>query len=185
MDELRKVASRIRELREACDCTAAELAAGLGIAEEAYLAYEQENADVPISVLYYIARRFNVGLSELLTGRSSRLDTICVVRKDRAPVIDRHPGYSFMSLAGGFSGKVMEPLLVVIEAGDAAAALASHRGQEFNMVLAGTVELQWHGRAVTLETGDCVYFDPSRPHGHSAKGGKSATFLTVITEMEM
>jgi quercetin dioxygenase-like cupin family protein len=184
MDELRKIAPRIRELREVCDCTAAEVAAGLGIAEEDYLAYEREDADIPISVLYYIARRFNVGLSELLTGSSARLDTICVVRKDRAPVIERHAGYSFMSLAGGFSGKVMEPLLVVIEAGDSKAALASHRGQEFNMVLAGTVELLWDGRAVILETGDSVYFDPNRPHGHSAVGGKPATFLTVITEME-
>jgi transcriptional regulator with XRE-family HTH domain len=184
MEELSKVAQRIRGLREACDCTAADVAAGLGIPVESYLAYEREGADVPISVLYYIARRFHVGLSELLTGSPARLDTVCVVRKDRAPVIDRHPGYSFMSLAGGFSGKVMEPLLVVIEAGDGPAALASHRGQEFNMVLAGTIELLWDGRAVVLEAGDCAYFDPSRPHGHSALNGQPATFLTVITEME-
>ena len=182
MEELNQIPARIRELREACDCPAAEVAGELGIAEADYLAYEQEGADVPISVLYHIARKFNVDFSVLATGKPSRLDTLCVVRQSKAPAVDRYPGYSFRSLAGGFIGKVMEPLLVTVEPGGQDVALVTHRGQEFNMVLSGTVEFLFDGRSVLLRTGDCVYFDPTRPHGQKAADGLPATFLTVITE---
>jgi len=185
VEELNQIPARIRELREACDCPAAELAGELGIGEAAYLAYEQEGADVPISVLYHIARKFKVDFSVLATGKPSRLESLCVVRQSKAPAVDRYPGYSFKSLAGGFIGKVMEPLLVTVEpvdSSDPGAALVTHPGQEFNMVLSGAIEFLFGDRSVLLQTGDCVYFDPAHPHGQKAAGGQPATFLTVITE---
>jgi quercetin dioxygenase-like cupin family protein len=74
----------------------------------------------------------------------------------------------------------MEPLLVTMEPVDYTPDPVAHGGQEFNLCLEGTMELLFDGKVIRLEAGDCVYFNPSRPHGQRAVGGK-ARFLTVIT----
>ena len=41
----------------------------------------------------------------------------------------------------------------------------THEGQEFNMVLEGTMQLYIGGKTLTLNEGDSIYFDSSVPHG--------------------
>jgi len=88
----------------------------------------------------------------------------------------------FESLAHRFVGKLMEPLLVTLNPSDERAAPVTHNGQEFNMVLEGTVILTYDGKEHILEEGDAVYFDPAHPHGQHAAGNTKARFLTVIIE---
>jgi len=181
-DETRQIAGRLKEIREACGYTLEETALRLGIVTEQYIGYEENGENIPISVLYKLATDYGVDINELLTGKSPKLDTYCVVRKDKSPVIDRHPGYHFESLAFRFKRRIMEPLMVIVEPNDTAAALITHTGQEFNYVIEGAVTVTLGGDIITLEEGDCVYFDPSIPHGQRAAGSKTAKFLTVIAE---
>ena len=78
--------------------------------------------------------------------------------------------------------QVMEPLMVTVQPDDTDMSLVSHSGQEFNYVVEGSVMVILGDEEVVLEAGDCVYFDPSLPHGQKAYGGKAAKFLTVIAE---
>ena len=180
MDEIRQMAARIRELREICDFTAAEVAQKLNIAEADYIRYETEGDDVPINVLFRLAAVLGVDLNELLTGRAPHLESYCLVRRGKGRTTDRYPGYGFQSLAYTYKHRVMEPLLVTVEPGGQDAAPVTHGGQEFNICLEGTMELLFDGKAIRLEEGDSVYFNPGRPHGQRAVGGR-ARFLTVIT----
>jgi transcriptional regulator with XRE-family HTH domain len=180
MQEIQQMAARIHELREICGFSTKEVACKLEIPEEDYIRYETDGHDVPINILFRLAAVLGVDLNELLTGRAPHLESYCLVKHGQGKVIDRYPGYGFQSLAYTYKHRVMEPLLVTVEPGGEKEEPVSHGGQEFNICLEGTMELIFDGKAIRLEEGDSVYFNPSRPHAQRAVGGRTR-FLTVIT----
>lgn len=181
MEEIRQIAARIRELREISDYSPEDVAEKLGIPTAQYLGYETNGEDIPINVLYRLARLYGVDLGEILSGHAAHLDTYCLVKKGRGRHIDRYPGYTFHSLAYTYKHRMMEPLLVSLTPGEPDAALVTHGGQEFNLCLSGTMELLFNGKVLRLEEGDSIYFNPAYPHGQRAVDGP-VTFLTVIAE---
>jgi mannose-6-phosphate isomerase-like protein (cupin superfamily) len=66
------------------------------------------------------------------------------------------------------------------EPDDAPFPLNSHRGQEFNYVLSGTLKIVVHKHELVLNEGDSLFFDSSFEHGMKALGGKPAQFLAII-----
>ena len=181
-EEKMKISERIRELREIFDLTEEEMARETGVDTQKYIEYETSGEDIPISVLYHISQKFGVDLSEILTGEPARISTLQVCRRGKGKTIDRYPGYMFESLAPRFTQKIMEPLLVTLIPGEPEAALVTHEGQEFNLVLEGTIVISYDDKEHILNAGDAVYFDPTHPHGQKAIGKDKARFLTVITE---
>ncbi len=181
MKQINEIASRIRELREVCDYTVEQLASELGLTVAQYEGYEQ-NGDFPISVIYEISNKFNVDFNELITGEPSRIDTFQVVRRGQGRSISRFPGYRFKDLAFRYADKIMQPLLVTLEPSDEPAKLVTHSGQEFNLVLEGSIAIVFEDREIILNEGDCIYFNPTYPHGQRCEGDVKASFLTMIAE---
>jgi transcriptional regulator with XRE-family HTH domain len=177
-----QIGLRIKGLREACDITREELAEELGIPHDTYAAYEETGADVPISAIYHIANRFGVDLTEILTGTGAKLDTYQVVKAGAGRSVSRYPGYRYQDLAWLYTHKIMQPLLVTLDPSDEPAELVTHTGQEFNIVLHGTVVVVFDGRDLVLEAGDSVYFNPTHPHGQRCGGDTQAAFVTIIAE---
>lgn len=180
--EINEIAQRLKGLREVCGYTIEELCDELGFDVETYTKYEEVGDDIPISAIYAVANKFGVDFAEIVTGRSARLNTYQVVRKGCGEDIKRYPGYAFEDLAFRYSGKIMQPLLVTLDPSDEPAALVSHSGQEFNMVLEGQIELVFGEQTIVLNKGDSIYFDPNYVHGQRCKGDEKAVFLTVIAE---
>ncbi len=151
--------------------------------EEATLqGYEEDGKDIPISVIYEIANKFKVDFTEIVTGVPARLDTYHIVRRGEGRVVNRNPEYHFEDLAFRYADKIMQPLLVTLEPTDAPAKLITHPGQEFNLVLEGTVVLCIGEKEFQLHAGDSIYFNPTLPHGQRCGGAEKARFVTVITE---
>lgn len=180
--EFTEIGLRIKGLREACDIPREEMAAELGIDTPTYAAYEETGADVPISALFHMANRFGVDLNAILTGISSKLDTYQVVRAGTGRTVDRYPGYYYQDMAWGFAHKIMQPLLVTLDPSDEPAELVTHSGQEFNLVMKGTVIITFGDKELVLEPGDSIYFNPLLPHGQRCGGDEPAQFVTVIAE---
>jgi len=181
-EEMLMISERIRELREIFGIAQEEMARETGVDTAKYIEYESSGEDIPISVLYHISQKFNVDLSEILTGEPARISTMQICRRGKGKTIDRYPGYMFESLAPRFTHKIMEPLLVTLIPGEPEAALVTHSGQEFNLVLEGMIAITYDDKEHILNAGDAVYFDPTHPHGQKAIGKDKARFLTVITE---
>lgn len=180
--EMKQIAARLREIREICGYSLEDVATKLGIAREQYEGYEENGENIPISVLYQLSHEYGVDITEILTGKSPRLSNYCVVKQGQSTGIDRCPGYHFESLAYKFKRRIMEPLMVSVEPDERNMALITHAGQEFNYVVEGTIQVVLGDEEITLEAGDCIYFDPALPHGQKAIGGP-AKFLTVIAEL--
>ncbi len=181
MDNYLQIASRIRELREICNYSEEEVCKKIDLDISIYKQYEQNGKNIPISVMYDLANLFGVDFTEILTGDSPKLDSYCVVKKGKGINIDRYEGYTFEGIAYKFINKKMEPMIVTVEKNDDSPDLVCHNGQEMNYVLEGTIEVVFGDRKVELNEGDCIYFDPTRPHGQIAKS-PVARFLTIICE---
>ena len=180
--ELAAIGQRMRGLREACDVTIEEMAADLDVDVERYKRWEATGAGVPISAVYHMARKFGVEFTEILTGTAAKLNTFQVVRAGQGKNVERYPGYHYDDLAWRFADKIMQPLEVVLDPSDEPAKLVSHGGQEFNLVLEGTVIVSWEDQEFVLEAGDSIYFNPAHPHGQRCGGSIPAKFVTIIAE---
>ena len=182
MDEIREIAARIKELRESCDCTREELAKELNLELAVYIGYEEDGRDIPISVIYQISKKFKVDFSEIVTGTSAKLRSYQVVSAGEGQQADRYPGYSFQDLAYRFSKKIMQPFIVTLDPSNKPAALVTHEGEEFNLVLEGAIVVTFGDKELVLNQGDSIYFNPNYPHGQKCSGNVTAKFLTMIAE---
>jgi len=179
-DQLKQIASRIRALREIVGLTQEEAAEAFGIPGLIYAAYESGNQDIPVSLLYQIANKFGVELTAILTGDEPRLHEYCLVRKGMGVAVERREEYKYQSLAFNFIHKKAEPFLVSADPDGGEIHLNSHPGQEFNYLLEGTLKIVIGRHELTLEAGDSLYFDATRPHGMQALGDRAARFLAII-----
>ncbi len=181
-NEMAQISARIIEMREIIGLSREDMAREIGVEPHVYEQYEATGENIPISALYHMAHLFKVDMSEIITGRTPRLDTYCVVPAGKGVNIDRFPGYNFEGLAYKFINKVMEPMIVTVEPKDDDPELVSHGGQELNYVLEGSVLVLFDDKRLLLNEGDSIYFNPAHPHGQKAMNNKKARFLTVITE---
>lgn len=182
-EQIVQIAARIREMREILALDTADIARKLGITEAEYLAYEQGRDDIPIGVLYAVAGVFEIDPTELLTGEKPRMAGYTIVRAGHGTDIERCPGYHFTALATNYIGRDMEPMIVEVSPSDSTPELIVHSGQEFNLVLEGTVGVIIKDKEFVLKQGDFIYFDPRVPHGQKAIS-EPAKFLTVINEWD-
>jgi transcriptional regulator with XRE-family HTH domain len=179
-EQIKAIAARIKDLRTFSDISAKDLAARLKISEEEYLEYETGNRDISIGVIYNLASILGIEPTVIITGKYPEESVSCVFYDGAGTVIERYPGYRYMSLADGFKNKQMKPMIVTIEENSDTEHLV-HGGQEFNYVLEGKIRVVIGDKEYYLRSGDGVYFDPSVSHAQYAMGGK-ARFLTVINE---
>jgi mannose-6-phosphate isomerase-like protein (cupin superfamily) len=180
--EKSEIAARVRVLREIEEISGETLAKELGFDPEEYADWESGTAEFPIGSLVEIANRFNVDLTELISGKPSRLKTYCVTRAGCAPEVSRRPAYAYWNLALNFHHKKGEPFLVEASPDTEAKPLSlnTHPGQEFNYVLEGRLLISIGDHEVELGPGDSIYYDSGEPHGMKAQGGKRARFLALV-----
>lgn len=177
-----QIAARVKELRDIVGLSVQEVAEKLGIGQDEYVDYEEDRKAIPISTLNALAELLNVDFTVLLTGEAPRMAKYTLVRSGQGVHVERYPGYSFQSLAYNFKQRTMEPMFVYLEPkddDDKEPALVTHGGQEFNLVVEGTVKVVIGDKSFLLNPGDSIYFDPSIPHGQRAVGGP-VKFVTVI-----
>lgn len=178
-NQIRQIAERLKELREVSGVTVESLAKELDIAPEAYRDYESGECDIPVSLLIEVAAKFNVELTEILTGENPRLHTYSLVRKGKGVAVSRRKHYDYQSLAFNFAHKHAEPFLVTVEP-KADAETNSHPGQEFDYVLKGTLGVTIGESELVLSEGDAIYFDSHHPHSMKALDDQPAQFLAIV-----
>ncbi len=182
IDEIKAIGERICGLREVFGVSASVLAGECGLTEKELESYERGLKDIPVGILYSIAKRFNVELTTLLTGDEPHLRNYCLTRRDSGVTVNRRLDYQYKSLAYNFAERNAEPFLVTVEPKSDAESvhLNTHNGQEFNYVLSGTLLVRLDGTDLVLKEGDSLFYNSTIPHGMKALDGESARFLACI-----
>jgi quercetin dioxygenase-like cupin family protein len=185
MDEqLKQIGERLKGLRDVLDLTAQEVADTVGISLDKYEKIEAGELDITISNLMKIARKYGVSTEELIFAESPHMKSYYVTRKGQGMSIERTKAYKYQSLVGGFVNHKADVFIVTVEPKPEAHTIYknSHPGQEFNLILEGTMELYIGGKTMVLEEGDSIYFDSTKPHGMKAIGNKAVKFLAFTVE---
>jgi transcriptional regulator with XRE-family HTH domain len=180
-DQIKLIATRIRGLREDLDMSQERMAEICGVSLSEYLLLENGERDIPVSVLHNISQQCNVEMTTLLFGEEPHLKTYYLTRKGKGTAMDRTKAYKYQSLAAGFIDRKADPFIVTVEPNDDAPIhLNSHNGQEFNMVLEGSLLISINGKELILNEGDSIYFDATKLHGMKALNGEPVRFLALI-----
>ncbi|MBQ8508438.1 MAG: cupin domain-containing protein [Clostridia bacterium] len=181
LPQVEQIAARVRELRTILEIDADTVAERIGVSREVYDDYENAVTDIPVGKLYLIAGELKVDPTVLLLGDEPRMVDYTIIRQGNGLDVERYKGYKFTSLAYNYIDREMEPMIVTLDPTDTMPELVTHDGQEFNLVLEGTIAVNLGDREYVLKAGDSMYFNPSIPHGQRAIGTVSK-FLTVINE---
>ena len=184
LNQLSAIASRLREMREILGWTPEDMAEKTEVTPEEYLRYEAGKTDMPFTFIYKSAQAFNMELTELLEGQNAFLSTYTVTRRGKGETTAREEGIAISNLAPKFRDKIAEPYWVRYEYSEKQQNepihLVSHRGQEFDLVLQGSLKVQVGDHTEVLHEGDSIYYNSSLPHGMIAVDGKDCVFLAMI-----
>ena len=184
MLQLSEIAARIKEMREIMGWSIAEMAAKTEVDEERYAAYEGGKTDIPFSFIHKCALSFNIEMTELLGGTSAKLSSYTVTRKGHGQKTAEEDGIEIVNLAPKFRDKIAQPYYVRYEYDPAQQNkpihLATHSGQEFDIVLSGRLKVQIGEHVEYLDEGDSIYYNSSTPHGMIAVDGKDCVFCAVV-----
>ncbi len=184
-EKLYEVALRIKEMREIAGYTAEQMAEKVELSTDEYVKLESGEQDFPFSFIHKCALEFGIGMSDLLEGTTSaRLSSYTVTRKGEGQQTAKENGISIANLAPKFRDKIAEPYWVRYEY-DATQQnkpiqLATHSGQEFDLVISGKLMVQVGEHTEVLSEGDSIYYDSSAPHGMRAVEGQDCVFCAVV-----
>ena len=181
---LSEIASRIKEMREVLGWSIEILAEKTEVSVDEYCLYESGKADIPFSFIHKCSLIFGIELSELLEGKGANLSSYTVTRKGKGTSTAKEDGIDIKNLAPKFRDKIAEPYWVRYEYSASAQnkpiQLATHSGQEFDLVLSGSLKVQIGSHIEVLHEGDSIYYDSSTPHGMIAVDGQDCVFCAVV-----
>ncbi|MGM9521675.1 MAG: AMP-binding protein [Oscillospiraceae bacterium] len=181
---LHDVASRIKELREISGYSIEEMAEKTDVTAEVYKSYETGMNDLPFTFIHKCAIEFGVDMTELLEGSSARLSAYVVTRAGQGQLTAREEGIEITNLAPRFRKKLGEPFHVKYsyseELQNTPIHTTTHDGQEFDLIISGTLRVRVGDHEETLNVGDSIFYNSSTPHGMIAVNGEDCEFLAVV-----
>ena len=183
-ERLTEIARRIREMREILGYSISDMALKTEVSEEKYNAFEGGTADIPFTFIHKCALAFGVELTELLEGSSANLSSYTITRKGEGQSTAKEEGIDIRNLAPKFKDKIAEPYFVRYTYSAAQQNkpihLTKHSGQEFDIILKGSLKVQIGEHTEVLNEGDSIYYNSSTPHGMVAVGGEDCVFCAVV-----
>ena len=181
---LLEVARRIKALREAKGYTQEELARLTGVSLEDYKVLENGESDFSFTFIYKCAKACNVEVVDIIEGTSTTLTSFAITRKGEGLEIIKKSAGVYYNLAPKFKDKLAEPFLVKLPYNaneqDAPMKLNSHNGQEFDVIVKGSLKVQVGGHVSVLNEGDSIFYNSIIPHGMIAVSEGGCEFHAVV-----
>lgn len=183
----------LRRIRKQKEMTLTELGEKCGMPISTISKIENNKMSLTYDRLLQICQALDIDLSQLFTGSATGEETAVLPSGRRS--LNRHgtgyaidtPNYAHLFPAADLLHKRAVPIIGKIHARklEDFGALISHPGEEFAIVLKGTVDLYSDlYTPVRLETGDSIYFDSGMAHAYIAAGEGPCRVLSVCTSDE-
>lgn len=183
--KIKEVAERIKAVRESVGCTQEEMAVKSDVSLEDYLAYEEGSTDFSFTFIYKFANACGVEITDLMEGVSPSLSSYNVTRKGEGVPIARRAGFNYERLAPQFRNKIAELFLVTIPYVDEASRephMSHHKGQEFDIVISGTLMVQIGDNVEELHEGDVIYYNSGEEHDVWAGDASGCSIYAVVLD---
>ena len=181
---LMEIALRIREMRRITGFTEKEMAEKTGVTEAEYRSYETGTVDLPFTFLHKCSLAFGLELTDLLEGQSAKLSSYSVTRRGCGLITAAEDGITIRNMAALFRQKLATPYWVTYQYSKELQSqpihTTTHDGQEFDLVVKGTLRVRVGEHEEVLHEGDSIFYKSSTPHGMIAVDGQDCVFLAMI-----
>ncbi len=180
---------RMKSERTACGLTLEAAAERSGLAVSTIHKIENGRVSPSYENLVRIARAYDVGIERLISAEAQTPPTtrMTVTRAGDGRHV-RTDKFEYEMLCNSLAEKKIMPLVTSVTRRDPLMEddLEGHAGEEVLFVLSGSIELVvQHYAPVTLETGDCAYFDSMLKHGLRNIGDGDARVFWACTYVDM
>lgn len=146
--------------------TLEQLAAASNLTQSVLSKVENFRVTPSLPALGRIADALGVSLSELFAGLEDA-PRMTIMRRDERPKIERDKPYSaieYFALAHHARDKAITPMVLKVPCGEPRKEALPHEGEEFFLVLAGKVDLEYGRERYALKHGDSAFFDGTEVH---------------------
>ena len=184
----------LRRIRKERGLTLIEAGARSGMPMSTISKIENNKMSLSYDKLLRICNALEVDISQLFSGAAAVGKPVAPAASGRRSINRRGtgyaintPNYSHLYPAADLLNKRAVPIIAEIHTRSLAefGEMISHPGEEFAMVLEGTVDLYTDLYApARLETGDSIYFDSGMAHAYIAVGDGCCRVLSVCTSDE-
>ncbi|HZD25692.1 MAG TPA: XRE family transcriptional regulator [Alphaproteobacteria bacterium] len=180
-----RLGERLKRLRKQNGWTLADVAARSGLAISTISKVERGRMSLTYDKFTQLAAGLELDVSDLFSAEGIAFvpGSVALARRGEAR---RHETetYVYDMLFPTLRRKKMTPMMGRLKAHDVHAFtdFVRHPGEEFLLVLEGSVEVHMEGRApVRLDPMDSLYFDSTLGHVYVSAGPQDASILVVCT----
>lgn len=173
----------LRALRKQRGYTLKTVAEKAGFTASLISQIERDLVDPPISTLGNISKALDVSLLALIDDDAflEAFDQNAVTRKDQRVKVGSAEFGAVHSLLNPYKNRKMDVMLIEAEAGGSSGpGFHTHVGEEFEYVIQGIFEVEWNGKTYTLQEGDSLYIDSSKPHRWKNAGEEKMVVLAAL-----
>lgn len=177
-----EIGRKLRQLRLDRGFNLQDVAKVTGFTKGYLSRVENSRKAPPVSTLLTLAKALGVNISTIFSEEEDKT-TITLVKKSERKIMARDGtafGYAFEPLAHNFPQRRMDPYVLTLPVKPRQRAVFQHKGEEFLIVLEGTMRFVHGDKEFIVEEGDCIYFDASIPHFGMAEGSMPVKCLTAI-----
>lgn len=181
-----KIGARVRKYREERKLSREELAGAADISVSVLTALEEDNLCPSIAPLQKLARAMNVRLGTFMDDQVSTDPLIVRASAREADLTmqkagNKRPAVRFHSLGKGKNDRNMEPFFIEMSPEpEEDRKLSSHQGEEFIVVVSGSLQVIYGKEEYVLQQGDSIYYNSIVPHYVGAAANAPAQIYAVI-----
>ena len=181
-----KLGERIKNFREMNELSREQLAERSGLSLNFIIGLETENEYPSLGPLLKVARALDVRLGTFLDDEVSK-DPLIIRLDEREEELSmqsrkgKSVDLRFYGLGKGKIDRHMEPFFVkILPESSLDKSLSSHEGEEFIVVVSGSVELIYGTETTVLKAGDSTYYNSVVPHHIGCFGDEPAEIYAVL-----
>jgi len=179
---MKSVGINIKRLREEQGTTLREMAKDVGVSSSFLSQVEKGKASPSLTTLKSMADALQTTIGNLVGEDVNQKDKIVTRENERKSLRQVSQGIKMYLLSEVSPHKQMQPLLFKLENNAASGESSySHYGQEFVLVLKGTLEMMLGDKNYLLKKGDSIYFNSSTPHSFKNLHKGETEALWVVT----
>lgn len=173
--------NKIKKLREDARLSLRDLGLKTNLSASFLSQLELGQGAPSIASLESIAEALNVHITYFFDD-PSREDSIVIRKSERKKIFSQESKAIIQPLACRLSKKKIEPFMLSLEVGGESGEhpYSSHHGEEFGFIINGKIKFILDGKEYTLEKGDSVYFNSTKPHKWENAGKQEANIMLVI-----
>ena len=182
------VGQRMKAYRENQGLSVEELSDRSGVSARVISEIEEHEAYPTLQPLVRMARALGQRLGTFLDDdKAGDPHVLRKAERQESMVMhnesNRSATYRYVTLAAGKTDRHMEPFYIEILPVSEPLVKQSHEGEEFIVVLSGTVRLDYGNEVRVLEEGDSTYYNSVVPHSVTAEGGPASIYAVVYLPM--